>query len=158
MIKSRSPSRTAPKLRSRYVWPWSVTGSSLGEPRTFAVSGGVFGTMPRANMLAWKPTCAGSSHTPFRGSKLTQGLKDSFVGDSKTVMIANIAPNSGAAEHSLNTLRYSDRVKELKATGKGSKVAQAAAYAAPAALRAKESVKLQLDDSRLELDLSLIHI
>ena len=93
-----------------------------------------------------------SSHLPFRGSKLTQVLKDSFVGDSRTVMIANIAPNSGAAEHSLNTLRYSDRVKELKATGKGSKVAQAAAYAAPAALRAKESVKLQLDDSRLELD------
>eukprot|EP01050_Picozoa_sp_SAG11_P041499 SAG11_NODE_18627_length_485_cov_1.204663_1_plen_80_part_00 len=24
------------------------------------------------------------------------------------------APNSGAAEHTLNTLRYSDRVKELK--------------------------------------------
>jgi kinesin family protein 2/24 len=41
-------------------------------------------------------------------------LKDSFTGNSKTVMIANISPNSGSCEHSLNTLRYADRVKELK--------------------------------------------
>ena len=53
-------------------------------------------------------------HTPFRGSKLTQVLKDSFVGNSKTTMIANISPASGCCEHTLNTLRYADRVKELK--------------------------------------------
>lgn len=29
-------------------------------------------------------------------------------------MVANISPNSGSCEHSLNTLRYADRVKELK--------------------------------------------
>ena len=29
-------------------------------------------------------------------------------------MIANISPASGCCEHTLNTLRYSDRVKELK--------------------------------------------
>ena len=54
------------------------------------------------------------SHTPFRGSKLTQVLKDSFVGNSKTTMIANISPASNCCEHTLNTLRYADRVKELK--------------------------------------------
>ena len=53
-------------------------------------------------------------HTPFRGSKLTQVLKDSFVGNSKTTMIANISPASNCCEHTLNTLRYADRVKELK--------------------------------------------
>ncbi|CAG9311923.1 unnamed protein product [Blepharisma stoltei] len=53
-------------------------------------------------------------HTPFRGSILTQVLKDSFTGKSKTVMIANISPSSGDVEHTLNTLRYADRVKELK--------------------------------------------
>ncbi|XP_038077083.1 uncharacterized protein LOC119744936 [Patiria miniata] len=53
-------------------------------------------------------------HTPFRQSKLTQVLRDSFLGHSKTCMIANIAPNSSAVEHTLNTLRYADRVKELK--------------------------------------------
>lgn len=53
-------------------------------------------------------------HLPFRGSKLTQVLKDSFTGNSKTTMIANVSPASSCCEHSLNTLRYADRVKELK--------------------------------------------
>lgn len=53
-------------------------------------------------------------HTPFRGSKLTQVLKDSFTGDSKTTMIANVSPANSCCEHTLNTLRYADRVKELK--------------------------------------------
>ena len=56
-------------------------------------------------------------HTPFRGSKLTQVLKDSFVGNSKTTMIANISPALSCSEHTLNTLRYADRVKELKKDG-----------------------------------------
>eukprot|EP00177_Eucheuma_denticulatum_P006092 GFKZ01011108.1.p1 GENE.GFKZ01011108.1~~GFKZ01011108.1.p1 ORF type:complete len:1025 (-),score=167.77 GFKZ01011108.1:1391-4372(-) len=54
-------------------------------------------------------------HTPFRGSKLTQVLKASFIGKNcSTVMIANISPASSNVEHTLNTLRYSDRVKEIK--------------------------------------------
>lgn len=54
------------------------------------------------------------AHLPFRGSKLTQVLRDSFVGsNSKTCMIAMISPGVGSCEHTLNTLRYADRVKEL---------------------------------------------
>jgi kinesin family protein 2/24 len=53
-------------------------------------------------------------HTPFRGSKLTQVLKDSFIGNCRTVMIANVSPGLSCSEHTLNTLRYADRVKELK--------------------------------------------
>ncbi|CAO3631157.1 unnamed protein product [Cunninghamella blakesleeana] len=53
-------------------------------------------------------------HTPFRQSKLTQVLKDSFVGKSRTCMIATVSPNGSNSEHSLNTLRYANRVKELK--------------------------------------------
>ncbi|KAL7191323.1 hypothetical protein ACSBR2_023404 [Camellia fascicularis] len=52
-------------------------------------------------------------HIPFRGSKLTEVLRDSFVGNSRTVMISCISPNSGSCEHTLNTLRYADRVKSL---------------------------------------------
>jgi len=55
-----------------------------------------------------------SIHKPFRGSKLTQVLKESFIGNSRTLMIANISPNSGSCENTLNTLRYAQRVKELK--------------------------------------------
>lgn len=54
-------------------------------------------------------------HTPFRGSKLTQVLKDSFIGaNCMTLMIANVSPSSISVEHSLNTLRYAYRVKELR--------------------------------------------
>ncbi|ONK80302.1 uncharacterized protein A4U43_C01F16120 [Asparagus officinalis] len=52
-------------------------------------------------------------HIPFRGSKLTEVLRDSFIGNSRTVMISCISPNSGSCEHTLNTLRYADRVKSL---------------------------------------------
>ncbi|XP_070166066.1 uncharacterized protein Klp10a isoform X3 [Polyergus mexicanus] len=56
------------------------------------------------------------THLPFRASKLTQVLRDSFIGEkSKTCMIAMISPGMSSCEHSLNTLRYADRVKELAA-------------------------------------------
>lgn len=56
------------------------------------------------------------THLPFRASKLTQVLRDSFIGDkSRTCMIAMISPALSSCEHSLNTLRYADRVKELAA-------------------------------------------
>lgn len=54
---------------------------------------------------------------PFRGSKLTAVLRDSFLGDqARTVMIANISPNNSSVEHTLNTLRYADRVKGAPVT------------------------------------------
>lgn len=57
-------------------------------------------------------------HVPFRGSKLTAVLRDSFVGSTaRTVMIANISPNSASVEHTLNTLRYADRVKVCGGVG-----------------------------------------
>lgn len=56
-------------------------------------------------------------HLPFRGSKLTLVLKDSFMGKCQSVMIGNISPSDDSAENTLNTLRYADRVKELKNEG-----------------------------------------
>ena len=41
-------------------------------------------------------------------------LKDSFIGKCKTIMIGNISPANVNCEYTLNTLRYADRVKELK--------------------------------------------
>jgi hypothetical protein len=57
-------------------------------------------------------------HVPFRGSKLTEVLRDSFNGNCRTVMIGAVSPASNNCEHTLNTLRYADRVKELKKDGK----------------------------------------
>ncbi|XP_053205645.1 kinesin-like protein KIF2A isoform X2 [Panonychus citri] len=60
------------------------------------------------------------AHLPFRASKLTQVLRDSFIGEnSRTCMISMISPGMQSCEHSLNTLRYADRVKELGADNPG---------------------------------------
>jgi len=57
------------------------------------------------------PICGADS--TYRGSKLTQVLKESFVGkNSRTVMVSCVAPNMKNCDHTLNTLRYADRVKE----------------------------------------------
>ena len=61
-------------------------------------------------------------------------LKDSFTGNSKTTMIANVSPANSCCENTLNTLRYADRVKELK---KG----ELGGNAAPAPKLSKEEMK-----------------
>ncbi|KAG7456949.1 hypothetical protein MATL_G00241430 [Megalops atlanticus] len=61
-----------------------------------------------------------SEHIPFRMSKLTHVLRDSFIGEnSKTCMIAMISPGMGSCDYTLNTLRYADRVKELNGASNG---------------------------------------
>ena len=76
-------------------------------------------------------------HIPFRGSKLTQVLKESFVGkNNRTVMVACVAPNMNNCEHTLNTLRYADRVKERDA--QSGNVAAAVAEASSVIPRSKK--------------------
>jgi kinesin family member 2/24 len=54
-----------------------------------------------------------SVHVPYRASKLTLVLKDCFAKENaRTVMIATVSPTASSADHTLNTLRYADRVKE----------------------------------------------
>lgn len=58
-------------------------------------------------------------HIPFRGSKLTQILRESFIGNCQTCVIANVSPCQSHCEDTLNTLRYADRIKSLKANNAG---------------------------------------
>ena len=54
-------------------------------------------------------------HVPFRNSKLTLVLRDSFLGKAdlcKIIMISCVSPSNHSANHSINTLRYSMRLKE----------------------------------------------
>ena len=63
----------------------------------------------------------GKSHTPFRGSKLTMVLKDSFIGYCNTVMICNISPNNSSSENTMNTLRYHTIHSDMLIESKSSK-------------------------------------
>ena len=69
------------------------------------------------SLLALKECIRGlderKKHIPFRHSKLTEVLRESFGGSSRTVMIATISPNMLNVEHTMNTLRYAFRVKGL---------------------------------------------
>lgn len=53
-------------------------------------------------------------HVPFRQSKLTMVLRDSFMASEKVriLMLACVCPGSSSADHTLNTLRYAERLKE----------------------------------------------
>ena len=57
----------------------------------------------------------GSGHVPYRQSKLTLILKDCFVSKSaRTAMTTTLSPGSSLMDHTVNTLRYADRIKEKK--------------------------------------------
>jgi kinesin family member 2/24 len=63
-------------------------------------------------------------HIPFRASKLTMVLRDSFIQNIdgsddriRIIMIACISPGSSSADHTLNTLRYASRLKENPGSG-----------------------------------------
>ena len=56
----------------------------------------------------------GFAFVPFRDSKLTRILKDGLCGNSKTVMVATVSGSSSQYEHTVNTLKYADRAKEIK--------------------------------------------
>ena len=60
---------------------------------------------------------SGGGHIPFRASKLTLSLRDSFKSkkyNNKVIIIACVCPGSSSADHTLNTLRYADRLKSKK--------------------------------------------
>ena len=64
---------------------------------------------------ARKTTGNTEQHVPFRTSKLTLVLRDSFIAKSNTakiIMISCISPGYSSANHTINTLRYADRLKE----------------------------------------------
>lgn len=54
------------------------------------------------------------NHVPYRDLKLTRLLKFSLGGNCKTVMIVCISPLSKHYDETFNTLKYADRVKDIK--------------------------------------------
>jgi kinesin family protein 2/24 len=56
-----------------------------------------------------------NKHVPYHASKLTLILKDYFTSAlAKTTTIATVLLGASSADHTLNTLRYADRIKMQK--------------------------------------------
>ena len=53
------------------------------------------------------------SHIPFRDSKLTQLLRDSLSGESKSMMFMHVAPEEGCMLETLSTLQFGNSVTEI---------------------------------------------
>lgn len=47
-------------------------------------------------------------------SKLTRILKDGLSGNSQTIMVATVSPADSQYHHTVNTLKYANRAKEIK--------------------------------------------
>lgn len=84
-----------------------ATGQTLKEGAKINLSLMTLGTV--INALS-----GGSSHVPYRDSKLTFLLSESLGGNAVTVMIAAISPADYNHEETLSTLQYANRAKSIE--------------------------------------------
>ncbi len=59
---------------------------------------------------------------PYRDAKLTRLLQDSLGGNTRTCLIATIAPVGDCAEESISTLKFADRAKQVMVKVKANEV------------------------------------
>jgi len=55
-------------------------------------------------------------HVPFRDSKLTFLLRDSWGGNSKTCLVATVTPSATSISETISTLKFAQRAKLIKNT------------------------------------------
>lgn len=91
---------------SERVYKSGATGESLKEAIAINQSLSMLGTV--INALTDQK---GSTHIPYRSSKLTFLLEDSLGGNSHTVMLAAASPSSRSYFETLSTLQYAARAK-----------------------------------------------
>nr|CCA19178.1 kinesinlike protein putative [Albugo laibachii Nc14] len=64
-------------------------------------------------IAALSSTKQGSTHIPYRDSKLTRLLQDSLGGNTKTKIIATLSPSMDCIDESISTLKFADRAKQV---------------------------------------------
>lgn len=84
-----------------------ATGKTLQEAQKINLSLTSLG-------LVIKALTDGSSHIPFRDSKLTLFLKDALGGNSKTTLVCTASKQLRHLEESVQTLQFAARAKKIK--------------------------------------------
>lgn len=88
-------------------------------------------------------------HVPFRNSKLTFLLKDTWGGNSKTCIVATVSPSGASQGETISTLTFAQRAKLIKNTA----ILNEDTCGTVAALQAEVAkLKSKLEKSYLEPD------
>ncbi|CAO3642872.1 unnamed protein product [Cunninghamella blakesleeana] len=66
----------------------------------------------------------GTSHVPYRDSKLTRILQTSLSGNARVAVVCTINPDVGSKEESMNTLRFAQNVKKIETRAVITKITQ----------------------------------
>eukprot|EP00041_Stephanoeca_diplocostata_P017928 m.370775 g.370775 ORF g.370775 m.370775 type:complete len:862 (+) comp20862_c0_seq1:136-2721(+) len=92
-----------------------TSGVQLKEGVAINKSLSTLGMVINALVKSAKSADTGSAkpHVPYRDSVLTWILRESFGGNSKTVMVATVSPALDNCEETLSTLRYADNAKQI---------------------------------------------
>lgn len=88
-----------------------ITGSSFHEPKTLSQS--IVSLRSVVSAIV-----ANQETIPYKDSKLTRFLKESFGGNSKTTVIATCSPHPKNLEETLSTLNFAHQAKQVKNTTK----------------------------------------
>eukprot|EP00756_Hemistasia_phaeocysticola_P013993 Hpha_TRINITY_DN15316_c6_g5::TRINITY_DN15316_c6_g5_i1::g.89996::m.89996/K10396/KIF5; kinesin family member 5 len=83
-------------------------GDRLKEAQTINLSLTLLGN------VIMKLTDGRSLHIPYRDSKLTRILQDSFGGNSRTTLLCNCSPSSLHQSETVSTLGFANRAKQIK--------------------------------------------
>lgn len=94
---------------SEKVGKTGAEGHTLNEAKHINKSLSALG-----NVINALTKSGGSSHIPYRDSKLTRLLSDSLGGNSKTCLIITCSPSSCNLEETLSTCRFGNRAKNIK--------------------------------------------
>ena len=95
-----------------------LAGSERGADRGESEAASGEGAEINKSLLALKECIRamdlGLPHIPFRQSRLTQILREHFLAkDTQILMLATVNPSRTHLDHTLNTLRYATRLREL---------------------------------------------
>ncbi|GKT35619.1 hypothetical protein ADUPG1_008742, partial [Aduncisulcus paluster] len=93
---------------------------------------------------------SGHQHVPFRDSKLTYLLKDSLGADGMSLFIMTLSPSSLHASETISTLKFAERVRQVKCIPK-LQVVHDGKEALKRAVAEITELKMQLDMARREL-------